>query len=77
MNTKTNFKQLLRDMSLNGIRNIDARGYKWFCGFRFKTQEEIDAEEAEEEERQKQKAEEEEEKQKAELKIKKIIKKIK
>jgi len=47
MNTKTNFKQILKDMTLNGIKNIDAKGYKYFCGFRFKTQEEIDAEEKE------------------------------
>ena len=47
MNIKTNFKELLKNMSLNGIRNIDAKGYKYYCGFRFKTQEEIDAEEKE------------------------------
>jgi P4 family phage/plasmid primase-like protien len=45
MDTKTNFKQLLRDMAINGIKTVDAKGYKYFCGFRFKTQEEIDADE--------------------------------
>ena len=45
MDTKINFKQLLRDMATNGIKTIDAKGYKFFCGFRFKTQKEIDADE--------------------------------
>ena len=72
MNTKTNFKQLLRDMSINGIKTVDAKGYKFFCGFRFKTQEEIDADERQiDEELQK------EQEPKPEPKPKKIIKKIK
>ena len=72
MNTKTNFKQLLRDMSINGIKTVDAKGYKFFRGFRFKTQEEIDADERQiDEELQK------EQEPKPEPKPKKIIKKIK